>query len=71
MCEGTDAIRGAVHDVVQTSATDKQVNMVTTDSSNFNSIHLVIVATFKMNCNQISEIIPYEIDTGSDDNIMP
>ena len=45
--------------------------MVNINSIIFNSKWLVITANLKTSLNQVSIIVPYKVDTGSDENIMP
>ena len=50
---------------------DKQVDVVTINSFDLNSIWAVIVAKVKTSCSQNSVMIPYKIVMGSDDTIVP
>ena len=63
--------RGTVHDIEQEATSDNQIDMVNINYIGFNSKQSVIVAKLKISSNQISIIIPYKINTGSDGNIMP
>ena len=41
------------------------------NSINFNSKHLVVTENLKTSLDQARVLVPYEVDTGSDGNIMP
>ena len=65
-----DARKGAGHEIEKNSVPEKRVDTLTTNSFNFNSIHLVIVEQLNTSCSQNSAIIPYKIDKDSHGNIM-
>ena len=50
---------------------EDNIDMVNINSIIFNSKWLVITANLKTSSNQVSILVPYKVDTGSDGNIMP
>ena len=50
---------------------EDHTDMVNINLIIFNSKWLVLTANLKMSSHQVSIIIPYKVDTGSDGNIMP
>ena len=65
----------AVHNIKQVpdqcNVEEDHIDMVNINSITFNSKWSAITANLKMTSNQVSVIISYNIDTGSDGNIMP
>ena len=64
-----------VHDLAQEPdkhhEEEDHIDMVKINSIIFNNKWTVITANLKTSSNQVSIIVPYKVDTGSDGNIMP
>ena len=71
VCRSTEVKGGAVQEIEQNTAADKQVNMVNITPYTFHSILSVIIVKLKTSSSHNSAVIPYKVDTGIDGNILP
>ena len=58
-------------ETAQDSREESSIDLVNINSIHFNKNYSVIIAHLKTSTDKNSVIVPYEVDTSSDGNIMP
>ena len=71
VCRSNKNRRVAMHEIEQEATNENHIDIVTIISIRSNSKLSIIVVKLKMSSIQKSAIIPHNIDTGGDGNVMP
>ena len=67
-------MRSSIINTIEKEAVHEQepgIETVNINSVNFNSNHSAIMANLKTSSNKATIMVPYNVDTGSDGNMMP